>query len=65
MIIDEDKNHYPSDDPEINGDDRSIAAQENLEYLVTMAGSGLKPAQRKGLHSANKLLGIDMGAYMI
>lgn len=40
-------NHYPSDDPEIVGDDRSIAAQENLEYLVTMAGSGLKPAQRK------------------
>jgi hypothetical protein len=46
-------NHYPSDGPELNDDDRSIAAQENLEYLDTMAGSGLKPAQRKGLHSAS------------
>jgi hypothetical protein len=38
------KNYYPIDDADIVGDDRSVSKLAHL--VVTLAGSGLKSAQR-------------------
>jgi hypothetical protein len=41
-------NHYPGDDTEAIADDKSIPVQEKLVHcIVTMAGSGLKSAQKE------------------
>ncbi|EFX76366.1 hypothetical protein DAPPUDRAFT_322432 [Daphnia pulex] len=52
QVNESNENHYPSDDPEIAVDERSIPEQEKCSYLVvTLAGSGLKSAQKDKITS--------------
>jgi hypothetical protein len=54
------KNHYPVEDAEIVGGDRSIPKLAHL-MIYTMAGSDLKSAKIKSLIGDNRLPCIDRG----